>query len=70
MHTDKQAIDEAEAILGAAAALCGDRKAALAWFNGHQIADFGGATPSQLYARGETQKVLDYIESLSGGATG
>jgi hypothetical protein len=70
MDTAKQAIDEAEAILSAATALCGDRKVALTWFSEHQIADFGGATPSQLYATGKTQMVLDYIDSLSAGATG
>ena len=70
MDSANQAVKEVDAILGAAAALCGSRKAAVTWFIEHQIADFGGATPRELYAMGKTRVVLDYIAAAKAQPAG
>jgi uncharacterized protein (DUF2384 family) len=57
-------------VLSAAHALNGDIDRTLFWFRNHPIPDFGHRTPMQLVEAGKVQAVIDYIESLSGGASG
>lgn len=57
-------------VLSAAHALTGDIDRALFWFRNQPIADFDHFTPMQLVEQGKVQAVIDYIESISGGASG
>ncbi len=57
-------------VLSAAHALTGDIERALFWFRNQPIADFDHFTPMQLVEQGKVQAVIDYIESISGGASG
>ena len=57
-------------VLSAAHALNVDIDRTLFWFRNHPIADFGHLTPMQLVEMGKVQALMDYIESLSAGATG
>lgn len=57
-------------VLSAAHALTGDIDRALFWFRNQPIADFDHFTPMQLVEQGKVQAVIDYIESISGGAAG
>lgn len=57
-------------VLSAAYALTGDIDRALFWFRNQPIADFDHFTPMQLVEQGKVQAVIDYIESISGGAAG
>lgn len=57
-------------VISAAHELSGDIDRALFWFRNHPIADFGHRTPMQLVEEGKAQTVIDYIESLSAGASG
>jgi len=57
-------------VISAAHELSGDIERALFWFRNHPIADFGHRTPMQLVEQGKAQTVIDYIESLSAGASG
>lgn len=56
-------------VLGAAHALNGDRSKCLHWFMTAPIAEFGKLIARELVMRGSAQVVLDYIESISAGAT-
>lgn len=57
-------------VLSAAHALTGDIDRALFWFRNQPIADFDHFTPMQLVEQGKVQAVINYIESISGGAAG
>lgn len=57
-------------VLSAAHQLNGDVTRTLFWFRNHPIPDFGHRTPMQLVELGKAQAVIDYIESVSGGASG
>lgn len=57
-------------VLSAAHALSGDMDRALFWFRNHPIRDFGHRTAMSLVEEGKAQALMDYLESLSGGATG
>jgi hypothetical protein len=57
-------------VLSAAHALNGDIDRALFWFRNQPIAEFDHLTAMQLVEQGKVQAVIDYIESISGGATG
>lgn len=57
-------------VLSAAHGLTGDIDRALFWFRNQPIAEFEQFTPMQLVEQGKVQAVIDYIESISGGAAG
>jgi hypothetical protein len=57
-------------VLSAAHALNGDIDSALFWFRNQPIAEFDHLTAMQLVQQGKVQAVIDYIESISGGAAG
>jgi hypothetical protein len=48
----------------------GDRFRALFWFKNEPLPEFEYMTPDALVAAGKSQVVIDYIESIAGGATG
>lgn len=48
----------------------GDRMRAIHWYMNEPLADFDYRTPDELVTQGKAQVVLDYIESILGGATG
>jgi hypothetical protein len=66
----QDALRDVVRVLSAAHAMTGDVDRALFWFRNHPIADFGHLTPMQLVEQGRVQTVIDYIESLSAGASG
>ena len=58
-------------VLSAAASIAGDdRKRVTFWFMNAPLQDFGFTTPDALVRQGKAQVVIDYIESVAGGATG
>lgn len=71
-HSPKlqDALRDVVRVLSAAHAMTGDVDRALFWFRNHPIADFGHRTPLQLVEEGKAQSVIDYIESVSAGASG
>lgn len=66
----QEAMVDVVRVLSAAYALTGDIGRALFWFRNQPIADFDHFTPLQLVEQGKVQAVIDYIESISGGASG
>jgi uncharacterized protein (DUF2384 family) len=48
----------------------GDRNRAIFWFMNEPLPDFDYQTPDALVRMGKVQVVIDYIESIAGGATG
>lgn len=48
----------------------GDRHRAIFWFMNEPLQDFDYLTPDALVRMGKSQVVIDYIESIAGGATG
>jgi hypothetical protein len=48
----------------------GDRSRAIFWFMNEPLQDFDYQTPDALIRAGKSQVVVDYIESIAGGATG
>jgi uncharacterized protein (DUF2384 family) len=48
----------------------GDRNRAIFWFMNEPLGDFGWRTPDKLVMSSKAQVVIDYIESISGGASG
>ncbi|WP_149194429.1 antitoxin Xre/MbcA/ParS toxin-binding domain-containing protein [Luteimonas suaedae] len=48
----------------------GDRTRAIFWFMNEPLPDFDYQTPDALVRMGKAQVVVDYIESIAGGATG
>jgi hypothetical protein len=57
-------------VLTAAEDSNGDRIRAVYWFVNAPLSEFEYRTPEQLVQEGRTQAVIDYIESVSSGATG
>lgn len=57
-------------VLSAATELTGSVDRALFWFRNHPISEFDHFTAMQLVEKGKAQAVVDYIESISGGAAG
>ncbi|VTU45888.1 hypothetical protein SRS16P2_00376 (plasmid) [Variovorax sp. SRS16] len=58
-------------VLAAAADLAGgDRGRAFFWFMNEPLAEFDYQTPDALVRAGKARVVIDYIESIAGGATG
>lgn len=57
-------------VLSAATELTGSVDQAIFWFRNQPIAEFEHLTAMQLVERGKAQAVVDYIESISGGAAG
>lgn len=47
-----------------------DTKRVLFWFMNEPLQEFDYKTPDELVKLGKAQVVVDYIESISGGATG
>jgi len=50
--------------------IAGDRNRAIFWFMNEPLQDFDYQTPDSLVQAGKAQVVIDYIESIAGGATG
>lgn len=48
----------------------GDRSRAMFWFFNEPLQEFGDQTPAALVRAGREQLVVDYMESVSGGACG
>ncbi|MBY4947675.1 MbcA/ParS/Xre antitoxin family protein [Cupriavidus respiraculi] len=48
----------------------GDRARAIFWFMNTPLADFDYRTPEALVSAGKAQVVIEYIESIKGGAAG
>ena len=48
----------------------GDRERVVFWFMNEPLQDFDFQTPDALVRQGKAQVVVDYIESIAGGATG
>jgi len=48
----------------------GDRSRAIFWFMNEPLQDFDYNTADSLVRAGKSQVVIDYIESMAGGATG
>lgn len=59
-------------VLSAASSLCGDVEKALFWFRNQPIPDFGHRTAMEVIQQGSDRvdALIDYIESISGGASG
>ena len=57
-------------VLSAAYSLNGDLGRALFWFRNQPIPEYAHLTAMQLVEQGKAQAVVDYIESISGGAAG
>lgn len=57
-------------VLTAAQDITGDQLRAIYWFVNAPIADFDYRTADQLVREGKAQAVIDYIDSVSGGAAG
>ena len=58
-------------VLAAAADVAGgDRKRAVFWFMNEPLAEFDYQTADALVRAGKARAVIDYIESIAGGATG
>lgn len=59
-----------ERVLCAATALTGSGEQAREWMQHQPISEYGYLTALQLVEQGRAQAVVDYIESISGGAAG
>jgi hypothetical protein len=66
----QEAMVDVVRVLSAAHALTGEIDRALFWFRNQPIAEFDHFTPMQLIEQGKVQAVIDYIDSISGGAVG
>lgn len=66
----QDAMGDVVRVLSAAHALTGDIDRALFWFRNQPIAEFDHLTAMQLVEQGKVQAVINYIESISGGAAG
>jgi hypothetical protein len=66
----QDAISDVVRVLSAAYALTGNVDRALFWFRNEPIPDFDHLTAMQLVERGKVQAVIDYLESISAGASG
>ena len=63
-------VDDALAVIRAAALLSGDLKKAASWYFADPIDVFDGLTAEALVLQGRARCVLRYIESLQAGAFG
>ena len=66
----QEAMGDVVRALSAAHTLTGDLDKALFWFRNQPITEFDHFTPMQLVEQGKVQAVIDYVESISGGAAG
>lgn len=66
----QDAMGDVVRVLSAAYELTGNIDRALFWFRNNPIPEFDHLTAMQLVERGEVQAVIDYIDSISGGAAG
>lgn len=66
----QEAIGDMVRVLSAAFELTGDLDRAIFWFRNQPIADFGHLTAMQLVEQGKAQAVVEFIDSISGGAAG
>ena len=66
----KDFLDDALAVIRAAAVLSGDLKLAASWFFNDQIGLFDGLTAEALVLQGRARDVLIYIETLEAGFVG
>ncbi|WNH48289.1 hypothetical protein PDM28_16700 [Stenotrophomonas aracearum] len=67
----QQYLREVLRVLAAAEdAAAGDRTRAIFWFMNEPLQEFDYLTPDALVRAGKSQVVVDYIESMAGGATG
>ena len=57
-------------VLVAAEGAAGERAQAIFWFMNEPLPEFDYLTPDALVREGKAQVVIDYIESIAGGATG
>lgn len=64
------ALNDALAVIRAAALLSGDLKKAASWYFADRIEVFGGLTAEALVLQGRARDVLRYIESLEAGFSG
>ena len=63
-------LNDALAVIRAAALLSGDLKKAASWYFADRIDVFGGSTAEELVLQGRARDVLRYIESLEAGFSG
>ena len=63
-------LDDALAVIRAAALLSGDLQEAASWYFDESIDVFDGLTAEALILQGRARDVLRYIESLEAGASG
>ena len=63
-------LDDALAVLRAAALLGGDLEKATSWFFADRIDVFEGQTAETLVQQGRAHDVLNYIQSLEAGFSG
>lgn len=66
----QEAMGDVVRVLSAAHELSGDLDTALFWFRNQPIPEFDHFTPLQLVEQGKVQALIDYIDSISGGAAG
>ncbi|RDY67947.1 DUF2384 domain-containing protein [Lysobacter soli] len=69
-HLQQYLRDVVRVIAAAEDAAGGDRTRAIFWFMNDPLADFEYLTADALVQAGKAQVVIDYIESVAGGATG
>lgn len=62
--------DVVRVLVAAEDAAGGDRVRAIFWFMNEPLQEFDYQTPDALVKAGKAQVVIDYIESIAGGATG
>jgi hypothetical protein len=66
----QEAMVDVVRVLSAAHALNGDLDRALFWFRNQPIPEFDHFTPMQLVEQGKVQALIDYLDSIGGGAAG
>ena len=69
-HLQQYLRDVVRVIAAAEDAAGGDRTRAIFWFMNEPLPEFDYLTPDSLVRPGKPQAVIDYIESIAGGATG
>lgn len=57
-------------LVAAQEAAGGDRNRAIFWFMNEPLSEFDYRTADRLVIEGKAQTVIDYIQSIAGGATG
>jgi hypothetical protein len=62
--------DVVRVLVAAEGVAAGDRQRVIFWFMNEPLQDFQYQTPDALVRVGKAQVVIDYIESIAGGATG